>query len=132
MLLTLNELDKLLTLTLYPVAILGATINRAKLVGFIDADAARQWIDPAALHANVYGTLPVGVPNDHRKYYYAKFILENGTVMVLGLPWIESFTVHTESTIVVTITGIDPVVDIGRVRAMCLANGFNTFNVDIV
>lgn len=128
---TSNDLGKLLTLNLYPSAILGTQLQKVSFDAIIDHDTARRWIDPAALHANVYGTLPNGVPNDYRKYFYGKFTNQNGTVVVIGLPYIESFEVHTQSKMIITIEGIDPITAPSLAKAMCTANGFFNFKIDI-
>jgi hypothetical protein len=131
--LSTSELGKVLTLVLYPVAVLGAQLQRVKFEGIINHDTARrEGIDPAALHANVYSTLPPGTPNDYRKYFYGKFITENNQTVIIGLPYIASFTVHTESKMVLTINNIDPVTAPDIARAMCTANGFFDFEVDLV
>lgn len=129
----MNELGKLLTLTLYPVAVLGAQLQQVQFAGIIDHDTARrEGIDPAALHANVYNTLPVGTPNDYRKYYYGKFKTQSNETVIIGLPYIESFTVHTETKLIITIEGVDPVTAPELARAMCTANGFFNFTTELV
>ncbi len=101
-------IGKTVNFQLYPAAILGSGYSRVKVVGILDADTARHWIDPVALHVNVYPTLPAGIPNNYNEYLYAKIKLPNGTFTCVGLPWIreESIEEITSQTMVITIEDV--------------------------
>lgn len=126
-----NELGKILTLNLYAPGILGAQLKQAKFEEIISYQTAQQYIDPAALHANVWGLLPTGTPNDFRKYYYGKFRTENDAVVVLGLPYIASYTIHTQSNAIVTVNGIDPISAPQILREMLNAQGYFDISIEI-
>lgn len=109
----------------YPAAIIGTTFNNVRVDAILDFETASTLLDVAAMHANVYPTLPSGTADDYKGYYYAKLRLENGKVTVVGLPWIKEDTVITQSTVnlPVTVLSVNPV-DQARFKAVCAANGF--------
>lgn len=127
------KLGDTVSFDVYPSAILGTSFKRVKVLAILDMDSARQWIDPVAMHINVYPTLPEGTPNRPSDYYYVKIRLPNGQVTCLGLPWIreETITVHDQTTMRVTIENIGPE-DVERVIKALSANGYNAVDVQLV
>jgi len=76
--------------------IIRTNFNGCKILGVVDADTVRQFgVDASALHANVYGTLPAGVPASPDDFSWLKVKLANGETTFVGLPYI------IESTLVV-------------------------------
>lgn len=61
-------------------------------------DVQYQRIDPYALHASVYGTLPSGVPDSADGYSWLKVVLANGTTTCIGVPYILESTIVINST----------------------------------
>lgn len=111
----------------YPEALLGTKFNHVKVLGILDADTARGLIDPDAMHANVYPTLPDGVPDDPTGYYYIKVALPGGQQTAVGLPWIKGDTITVHDSVVhqVTIEGSNE----QSIRSALSANGINSFSI---
>lgn len=128
-----DHIGKLLSFTVYPVAILGSSFSNVTVLGLLDAASAFQFIDPAAMHVNVYPTLPVGVTNRYDSYLYAKLKLANGAITCVGLPWIDNSTivVHSNLAFDVRIEDVDAP-DYETLRNALLANGFNNFVITTV
>jgi len=118
---------------LYPSAIIGTQFSNVKVKAILDAESTFQWIDPISRHANVYPTLPPGVPNDWRGYNYAKVELPDGQVTCVGLPWIDegSIQIHVNTTIQVTLTNVEPT-DLNRIRDLLVLNGYSNLSVQFV
>lgn len=89
----------------YPTAIIGNTFTDVIMEGIISADVARAYgIDVDSLHANVYPTLPAGVPNDPRQYSWVMVRQANGERTVLGVPWIRQETIVLSTGRTLTLT----------------------------
>lgn len=73
--------------------ILGTGFKRVKILAILDMDTAKYWIDPVAMHINVFPSLPSGVVNRADGYSYVKIQYPNGEVTCLGLPWIRSSSI---------------------------------------
>ncbi len=77
----------------YPTAVLGNDFKNMTVVAILDAETARTAMpggfDAPAMHANVYNTLPEGTPNNYTRYNYVKLKHPNGTIRILGIPWIK-------------------------------------------
>lgn len=103
-------LNAIVSFDLHPSQLLGTGYRNAKLLAVMDADTARFWIDPPAMHANVYPTLPVGTPNQYDGYPYLKLRLADGTTTAVGLPWIkdETFVEITTRSMRLTIENVSP------------------------
>lgn len=127
----LTDISKVVSFEVYPSAILGTTFDRVKILAFLDAASAQQFIDPATMHANVYPTLPVGVPNRFDSYTYVKLQLENGTITCLGLPWIIQSTVVYETNVTYQITVSQAHGDdYEKIRQALIANGYNHITIE--
>lgn len=115
----------------HPVAMKGTGYKNAKLLAILDAETARQFIDPVVMHANVYPTLPVGTPDKYNGYYYLKLKLANGETDVVGIPWIkdETFVEVTTKSMRLTIENV-PAADQNKVLEALSANGFTAVNVE--
>ncbi len=126
-------LSSTVSFDLYPAAILGSSYQYAKVLAIIDADTARFWVDPIAMHANVYPTLPGSTPNSPSEYYWLKLKLADGTITAIGIPWIkeETYVQHTTSTIRLTIENVEPDQRNQIVEALA-ANGFTAVNVQVL
>lgn len=126
------NLGSVYDLTTFAPALLG-TFRNVRVEGIVDHRAASQYIDPAAYHANVYGTLPANTaPNDYRRYYYLILLMPNGTRTALGLPWVDGSTVtlkeRNKITIHVEDVGPD---DIENLKLALSANGYRAVTIDI-
>lgn len=95
------------------------------------ASAALYGVDTAALHANVYPTLPAGTPNRHDGYPYAKLTTATKGTVIVGLPWIKSDTVQIIESIRAVVEVDNLTVDKLRLlRDVLLANGFTSIKIN--
>ena len=118
---------------LYPAALVAPSYKYAKVLGVMDADTARLFVDTVASHANVYPTLPEGTPNNHNQYPWVKLKLASNVITAVGLPWIkeETYVTHTTTTIRLTIENVEPANQ--NLIIECLAaNGFSAVNVEVI
>jgi len=110
----------------YPSAILGNSYKDVILEGFISPSMAQAFgQDIAALHANVYRTLPASTPNDPLKYNWMRVKHPNGSFSTLGVPYVrpESVVVATTGVLDLRILDVSPA-DQTRILQMLSANGF--------
>lgn len=113
--------------------VLGTMFKNAKVLAHVDMDTARFWIDPEAMHINVYPFLAgMGVPDDPASYSYVKVKLANGTSTAVGLPWIkgDSIKVFTETSIQITVDGVGPDDRANIIQALA-ANGYKAAKVEL-
>lgn len=123
-------LNSVVSFDLYPSQLLGTGYKNVKLLAILDADTARSWIDPVAMHANVYPTLPPSTPNKFNGYPYLKLKLPDGSITAIGLPWIrdETFQVATTRSMRLLIEAVSPE-DQNKVLLALSSNGFNAVDV---
>lgn len=116
----------------YPASILGTRFDNVKVMGTFDKDTARMWIDPDAMHVNVFPTLPSGVPDDPNQYQFVKLKHTNGSITILGVPWIREDTIQIsqKGTLTVTVNDVGPA-DRDRIIRALSANGYKTSAVSL-
>jgi hypothetical protein len=118
--------------TTHAPAVLGA-FRSVKVTGIVDYRGAQQYIDPAARHANVYGSLPANTaPDDHTRYYYLVVVQTNGSTTALGLPWIVSDSVQLKERgrISVSIEDTGPE-DMANIKRALISNGFTVGKIEL-
>lgn len=117
----------------YPASIIGTKFKQCKVLAFLDAESAVNWIDPAAMHINVYPTLPTGTPNRYNAYSYIKVRLANGVTTCVGDPWIKADTVKvvTSNRLQVILEDVNPE-DAQKVANILLQNGYANISVDLI
>lgn len=115
----LLELKKTYSFDVYPAGIISSSFKDVRIMGFLDKDTARRWIDPEAMHVNVYPTIPssVGMPDDPDDYIFVKVKFPNGEVSVIGEPWIKTDTVEASGAGTLTLT-IDNVSQSDKTRIL--------------
>lgn len=126
------ELESLYDFTTFAPTILG-TFRGVRVKGIIDHQLAFNFIDPAAMHANVYSSLPQDqVPDDFRKYSYLVLTMPNDQKTAVGLPWIERSSVEKRGRGKATIV-IDDVAssDLSKVQKALSSNGFKVSSVEL-
>ena len=129
------SIDDVISFNVYPSAILGNSFTRVKVLAVLDADSAKLFgIDPIALHAAIYPTLPTESKNTYKKYSdykYIKIQMANGTITALGLPWMnmESVVVINSTTARFTV-GLDTPTQIDEILAILNANGYHNIQVE--
>lgn len=125
-------IGKIIGFQVYPSAILTDDFTDVKLIGIATHEGVSSWISPARMHANVYPTLPDGVPNDYRAYEYAIIRKQDDTVTALGLPWIKEDTVTVSDSVEIVVTIRDKsITDIPRLRQILTSNNFNNIDVAV-
>jgi len=117
----------------YPSQILGAEFKNVRVDGIIDyATAQLLKLDTAAVHAQVYSSLPTGTPNDHRQYQYLKLTHPNGAVQCIGIPWIKLDTVAVVLSTAISIRVLQAVPgDVEKLRQVLAYAGFNHFEIKV-
>ena len=132
--LTSNDIGKIMSFQVYPSAILGTNFVNAELVT-LGSHLAVSEFEPAILHTQVFPTIPanIAMENDYRKYLYGKFKLENGRMIVVGLPWIKMDTLvfSTNQVIKVSIRGLSAASDTTRLKNILLAAGIIDFEIKV-
>lgn len=125
------QLGSVYDFTIHAPSLLGEFKN-VKIVGFGDHQMAQQYIDPVALHANIYGSLPKGVIDDYKSYSYVVVRFDNGKRTAVGLPWIQdgSITLKERNTIFATIEDVGPG-DVDKINRILTSNGYNNVNLRI-
>lgn len=119
---------------LYPAQIIGASLKNAKVLAIVDGVTAKALgTDVAALHAAVYATLPVGVPNRFDGYSYVRLKLTSGETVIIGLPWIKESTLLRAQVgrLNVVLEGMSEQ-DYSRLTKAMSANGFKIASIDWV
>lgn len=115
-------------------AVIPTKFENVKVVATLDADSAKQLIEPYTLHRNIYPMLPQGTaPDDASAYYYLKVKLENGQHTAVGIPWINLTTVEKRdsSTAQVVIENISSS-DLTRLRDHIAAGGWTLVTAKMV
>ncbi len=99
----------------------------------LDYDTAMGFVDLAALHINVFPSLPAGTPNRAQDFDYLLLRTAGGDTTVVGVPWIieESVTLVESLKIVATIEDVSSG-DLDRVRICLLQNGFDKISLQLV
>lgn len=118
-------LRKVYNFSVYPVNLLGDIFQNVTVMGILDEETARAFIDTVGRHKQFYPQLPEGTPNDWTAYNYLKLKLENGDTTVIGIPWIRQDTVVevTAQQIKAVIPNVT-VADIPKIRNALLSNGY--------
>lgn len=125
------ETGSIYNFTTYAPSLLG-NYNTVSVDGIGNHVVVRGLIDPAALHAQVYPSLPSTVKDDYREYFYLLLTRPNGQRTAVGLPWIEASSIERidKRRIVATVenAGVD---DVERIRKILLANNYKVGDVTI-
>ena len=113
--------------SVWPTAVLNSQYKNVKVLAVIDSSTARDLgtgVDE--IHANVFGSLPSGTPNDPDAYLYVRIEFPSGQRQILGLPWIkESSIVLSDYTVInAKISGVKPS-DWDQILALLGSNGYN-------
>lgn len=120
------EIGQRFSFEVYPSAILGNNFKDVTLEGTLSPDMARAFgTDIASMHANVYRTLPTTVPNDPVKYNYIRVRHQNGTLSIIGIPYIrpESIVISTHGVLDLRFDNVTQA-DQERIITALSANGY--------
>lgn len=134
--LTIEELplNAIVSFDLYPSQFLGVGYRGAKVLAWLDADSAPFFgVDPVALHANVYPTLPGSTPNAYDGYPWVKLKLASGAITVIGVPFIKDDTLNIASTRKMRFTVEDVAPEIQEQVLLALSSiGLSAVNVEYI
>lgn len=122
----------IVTFNVHAPKLLGSNYADVEVMGLLDVDSAKTFIDPYAMHVNVYPSLPEGtVEDDPASYQYVKVKHPNGTYSVLGVPWIDANTIETSErgTLTLTLNNIH-VSDKDTIIRALSSNGFKVDTID--
>lgn len=127
------HLNDVISFTLYPYSLIPTQYTQCKIVSVLDIDSAKMYIDPIALHANVYPTLPNGhAPDDPSQYLYLKIKHTNDSYSVIGQPWVIESSIEKHSSLTLTITIEDANTDdVTHINEILSANGYHSASVDL-
>lgn len=116
----------------YPSGILGTKFDNVLIMAILDAASCVGIIDPPALHANVYPTLPPGAVDDYTKYPYYKIKKPDGTITCIGRPWIREETVKvvTQQNLQIVLNNIS-IDDVARWREIVALNHGSDFTITV-
>lgn len=131
------EIGETYSFDVYPTAVLGNNFKNVTVMAIVDSETAKVAIpggfDPVAIHANVYGMLPDGTPNNYSRYLYVKIKHPNGAFSMLGLPWINQNTIEVKGIRkgVFTIEGIKAA-DVEIIKAACAGAGYKVASYELM
>lgn len=111
--------------------VLGANRDNVTIVAAdMDLDTAQLISDVKAKHSQVKNYLTT-LPQSAGSYSYVKLRYGNGTVEVLGVPWIDLNTIEviTDRKLVITVSKVSDTTE-QRVREALLQNGIKDFTID--
>lgn len=125
------ELGKVYTFNTLAPALLGATIDNAKLISILDYETATNSQNFLKnTYSNILPNLPDGTPSDPNLSDYYVFKRQSGDKIVLSQYWIDIETIEEIEliNIKVDITDVSSS-KIELVRNLLLAAGITTFNI---
>lgn len=133
MLVTDVKIGDLINFTLHTNSALEMEYDGAKVLAILDSETARTWIDPIALHTNLFSSLPDGTPNDPDGYSYFKLRLSNGNTTCIGLPWIDETTLEISGrgTLQLEVEDVSST-DIAEITKAIAAVGYRVVNAKIM
>lgn len=117
----------------YAPNVLGTSFKRVEILGYFPYETAVVFQpDLQPIHAAVVssGNLPVGFPNDPRQYNYYRIKKPDGSITVIGEPWIDptSIVEVQVSNAVVNIPNVSTS-DLARITVMLKQAGFVNFEI---
>ncbi len=106
--------------------------TNVKVLGAVGFDLANNIEDVAAIHANIYSTLPEGTPESPEDYDYLIVETIDGQRKAVGGPWIKDpITVVDSATIRVTLNNATTS-DVEKVRNALNAYGFIDLSIEVL
>lgn len=114
-------------------ALLGTTIENAKLLALLDYDVAAQFDNIDVRHASVRPMLPAGSAFDNPKNFsYLYLLTETGSRIVMAYPWIKEETISrkTNQAVVLTINDANAN-DAVKIRQMLALAGYHSVSIEV-
>lgn len=130
---SLNEIPTgtRISFDVYPAMVYGSAFRNVVFNGTFSAKVAMQLnIDIAAIHSNVYSSLPSTVPDDPTGYDYFSVTLQTGDDVVLGIPFMNANSLSITDGRKVTVY-LDDVSnsDMERLNKALSSNGFTPTSI---
>jgi hypothetical protein len=117
----------------YAPNVLGTGFKRIEILGYFPFETAIVLQpDLAPVHAEVYssGRLPAGTPNDPRQYNWYRIKKPDGSITMLGEPWIDQASIREVAVGAATCTLPNvTTTDLIRLRDMFTQAGFVDFEI---
>lgn len=128
-----NYINQKLAFDTVAPGILGTNRKGGTLVAMLDYSTAALFGDVQAKHAQIRNVFPQ-LPAMAGSYMYGKFTFADGTVEVIGEPWIVASTIKAVVTRKLIFTIDEDVTNEteAKARAAWLANGISGFKVETV
>jgi uncharacterized NAD(P)/FAD-binding protein YdhS len=113
-------------------AILGSSIENAKVVAILDFNTANKMFNITSRHANIYPHLPTGTPRNPEKYTYYLFETSNAKQECLADVWInmDSVKVVQADTTLITVYNTNSQ-DREKLRKLLLSTGYQQFSIEV-
>lgn len=129
----LMDINKTYDFEVYAPTVLGTAFKRITILGYFPyVTAILLNGEIAPVHAEVYstGNLPAGTPNDPRQYNYYRIQKPDGSITMLGEPWIDQSSIQEVqiSTAICTIPNVSTS-DLTRLSTMFKQAGFVNFDI---
>ena len=106
--------------------------TNVKVLGIVGFEVASAFEDVAAIHANIYSTLPEGTPEGAEDYDYLYVETIDGQRKAVGVPWIKDpITLIDSATIRVTLSN-SSTSDVEKVRDALNAYGFIDLSIEVI
>ncbi|AQT28146.1 hypothetical protein pVa21_205 [Vibrio phage pVa-21] len=106
--------------------------TNVKVLGIVGYDVATAFEDVAAVHANIYSTLPEGTPENAEDYDYLYVETIDKQRKVVGVPWIKDpISVVDSATIRVTLNNATTS-DVEKVRNALNAYGYIDLSIEVL
>ena len=124
------EVGKAYTFQVHPSNIIENVFDHVVCIANLSGNSAARYIDIEAMHAQVYPYLPSGTPDSATMYNYAQFQLQDGSIVTIGIPWVNIDTIEVSDSqmIVVRIRGVT-VNKVNDIRSALIANGFDNLEI---
>lgn len=120
----------------YVPNVLGNAFRRVEILGSFPYETALALFGGLnELHAEVFSTgrLPSGTPDDPRQYDYYRIKKADGSIVVIGEPWIDQSTIVqvASGTAVITMPNMTPT-DLNHIRDMFKQAGHKDFTISFI
>lgn len=127
---TLFEVGKAYSFSVHPSNIIENVFDHVVCTATFDSKVASLFIDIDAMHAQVYSYIPSGIVDNASLYPYAQFRLQDGSSVVLGIPWINTDTIEvSEAQMFVVYVRGESLSRLDDLRASLTENGFTDIEI---
>jgi len=111
-------------------SVLGAARQNVTVLAVLDLDTAMLLADVRAKHAQVKNYL-TDLPQSAGSYNYVKLRYANGSIEVLGIPWVQHDTIEVidNRKLVITVTTVSDSTE-NLIKQALLQNGITDFKIE--